>query len=109
MSFFLTPASSVMCPHGGQAVLFTSNTQALLPSGPVLLMTDVHPVVGCTFAPGGVPLPCVTIQWLTGSLQSTINGVPALMDNSVGLCLNPSSVPQGTAIVVQTQTQASGL
>lgn len=109
MSFFLTPASTVMCPHGGQAILFTSNVQALLPSGPILLMSDVHPIAGCAFAPGGVPLPCLTIRWLTGSLQSAIHGVPALLDSSVGLCLNAAQVPQGTAIVVQTQTEATGV
>jgi len=109
MSFFLTPASTVMCPHGGQALLSTTNTQVVLPSGPLLLLTDVHPIAGCTFAPGGVPLPCLSIRWLTGSLQSTVNGVPALLDSSVGLCLNPAQAPQGLAIVVQTQTEASGV
>ena len=109
MSPFLTTASTVMCPHLGQAVLTTSNTQALVAGAPVLLLTDLHPIVGCSFAPGGVPLPCLTIRWLTGATQSLIDNVPALLQNSVGLCLNAAQVPQGTAIVVQTQTQGLGV
>ena len=110
MSFFLTTLSTVTCPHGGVAILTTSNTQALLASGEaILLLTDQHFIVGCGFNVASVPSPCLTIQWLTGSLQSLINGVPCLLDNSVGLCLNPAGLPQGMPIVAQTQTQASGI
>ena len=31
--------------------LITTNTEALIDGAPALLQTDVHPVVGCTFAP----------------------------------------------------------
>jgi hypothetical protein len=108
MSSFLTTSSTVMCPHRGMAILVTSNTIAVLPPGPILLLTDLHPIAGCTFAPGGVPSPCLSIRWLTGTLQSTINGIPALLDSSVGLCLNVAGLPQGTAVVVQTQSEAVG-
>lgn len=95
-----------MCPHFGQARLATANTQSLVLGAPVLLVTDVHDVIGCTFiAPGGVPSPCLTVVWLTG----TTAGAPAaLLQTSVGLCLNAAQVPQGPAVVVQTQTQALG-
>jgi hypothetical protein len=73
---------------------------------PVLLLTDEHPIVGCAFAPGGVPSPCVKIKWLTGAVQCKVGGVPALLQTSVGLTLNALQAPQGTAIVVQTQTEA---
>jgi hypothetical protein len=102
----LTTTSTVMCPHAGQALLTTSNAQALVRGAPVLLLTDEHAIVGCTFAPGGVPTPCVKVKWLTGALQCKVNGTPALLQNSVGLTLNALQVPQGTAIVVQTQTEA---
>lgn len=105
----LTTSSTVMCPHGGIAMLSTSNTQAIVRGSPVLLLTDRHAVVGCAFAPGGVYTPCVQVQWLTGALQSKVNGTPALLQTSVGLTLNGASVPQGTAIVVQTQTEALAL
>ena len=109
MSPLLTTTSTVMCPHAGQAILTTSDTQALVDGAPVLLLTDQHTIVGCTFAPGGVPSPCVTIQWITGATQSLIGGIPALLQTSVGLCLNAFQAPQGPAIVVQTQTKAMGV
>ena len=109
MSPMLTTTSTVMCPHAGQAILTTSDTQALVDGAPVLLLTDQHAIAGCAFAPGGVLSPCVTIQWVTGATQSLIGGVPALLQTSVGLCLNALQVPQGPAIVVQTQTRAMGV
>ncbi len=105
----LTTTSTVMCPHFGQALLTTADTQALVDGAPVLLLTDRHAIVGCTFAPGGVPSPCVQIQWLTGATQATVQNVPVLLQTSVGLCLNALQLPQGPAVVVQTQTKALGV
>lgn len=104
----LTTTSTVMCPHGGLAQLITSNTEALIDGAPALLQTDVHPIVGCPFTPVAYS-PCVTIRWVTGATQTQIRGVPVLLQNSVGLCLNAAQAPQGTALVVQVQTQAQGV
>jgi hypothetical protein len=107
MTPILTTTSTVMCPHGGQAQLFTSNTEALIDGAPALLLTDVHPIVGCPFTPV-VYSPCVSIRWLTGALQTAIHNVPVLLQTSVGLCLNAAQVPQGTALVVQVQHKGKG-
>ena len=104
----LTTASTVMCPHAGQAQLVTTNTEAKVDGAPMLLQTDVHPVVGCTFTPVAYS-PCVSIRWVTGATQTQIRGVPVLLQNSVGLCLNAAQVPQGTPLVVQVQTKARGV
>ncbi len=109
MSPLLTTTSTVVCPHFGMAMLTTSNTKALVDGAPVLLLTDIHTVAGCPFAPGGVPSPCLTIRWVTGATQSRIDQIPALLQTSVGLCLNVAQAPQGPAIVVQTQTKALGV
>jgi hypothetical protein len=104
----LTTTSTVMCPHAGQAQLITTNTEAKVDGAPMLLQTDVHPVVGCTFTPV-VYSPCVAIRWISGAAQTQIRGVPVLLQNSVGLCLNAAQAPQGTALVVQVQTRATGV
>lgn len=104
----LTTTSTVMCPHGGQAQLITTNTEALIDGAPALLLTDVHPIVGCPFTPVAYS-PCVTIRWVTGATQTKLRGVPVLLQNSVGLCLNAAQTPQGTALVVQVQTRAQGV
>ncbi|WP_338761593.1 hypothetical protein [Massilia sp. METH4] len=103
----LTTASTVMCPHGGVAHLVTTNTEALVDGAPMLLQTDVHPIVGCPFAPVAYS-PCLTIRWVTGATQTSLRNVPVLLQTSVGLCLNAAQVPQGPAIVVQVQQKAKG-
>lgn len=108
MTPFLTTASTVICPHAGMATLTTSNSKAIVDGSPILLLTDMHTIAGCVFAPGGVPSPCLTIRWITGATQSNVDNIPALLQTSVGLCLNSFQAPQGTAIVVQTQTKAMG-
>ncbi len=104
----LAAAGSVVGPHGGMAQLVTTNTEAVVEGARVLLQTDIHPIVGCPFAPV-TPMPCVTIRWITGATQTAIHNVPVLLQTSVGLCLNAAQVPQGPAIVVQVQQQAKGI
>lgn len=105
----LTTTSTVMCPHGGQAVLTTTNTEALVDGAPVLLQTDQHPIVGCPFTVGVVYTPCLVIRWVTAATQTKIRNVPVLHQTSIGLCLNAAQAPQGPAVVVQTQQRAQGL
>jgi hypothetical protein len=104
----LTIASTVMCPHGGMAQLVTTNTEAIIEGAPALLLTDVHPIVGCPFTPVAYS-PCVVIRWITAATQTSVHNVPVLLQTSVGLCLNAAQAPQGTAIVVQVQQQAKGI
>jgi len=105
----LTTASTVMCPHSGQAMLVTTNTAAIIDGAPALLETDVHPVVGCPFTLGLVYTPCVLIRWSAGATQTSVHGVPVLLQTSVGVCYNAAQAPQGVALVVQTQTRAQGI
>ncbi len=109
MPNYLTIASQVMCPHGGQALLLTSNTKITADGALVLLQTDVHPVVGCPFVIGLKPSPCLRIEWNAPATKTTINGVSPLTQTSIGICYSPESAPQGVAIVVNTQIKVSSL
>ena len=104
----LTTTSTVMCPHGGMAQLLTTNTEAQVDGAPILLQTDVHPIVGCTFTPVAYS-PCVSVRWVSAATQTAVRNVRVLLQNSVGLCLNAAQAPQGTAIVVQVQQKAKGI
>jgi hypothetical protein len=104
----LTTTSTVVCPHGGMALLTTSNTEALVDGSPMLLQIDVHPIIGCPFTPVAYS-PCVSIRWVTAAVQTNVRGVPVLLQNSIGLCLSAVQAPQGTAIVVQVQQKAKGI
>lgn len=104
----LTETSTVMCPHGGRAMLVTSNTEMVIAGAPALLKNDMHLIAGCTFSPGA-PSPCTSIRWIMGATQTAVHGVPVLLQNSIGLCLNALQAPQGFATVVQVQQNAKGL
>ncbi len=104
----LTTASTIMCPHGGQATLTTSNTSVLADSAPVLLESDIHTVAGCPFTlPGPKPSPCVRIEWSAGASSVTVDGTPVLIESSMGRCISPEGAPQGLAVIVNTQVKGS--
>jgi len=105
----LTTASQVMCPHGGQAILTTSNTKVFAGGAPVLLESDIHPVAGCPFTIGPKYSPCVRIEWTAGASKVTVNGIKPLVQSSVGKCYSPESALQGVAIVVNTQIKVLSL
>ena len=100
----LTTSSTITCPHLGQAVLLTTNTVARVAGAPALLMTDLHAVTGCTSTP-----PCVLIAWTCGATQMSLNGIPLLLQTSIGTCFNSFLVPQGVAVVAQAQSRGLGV
>jgi len=107
----ITTAATLTCPHGGQVVIASGNTQVLAGAA-LALATDTFTITGCPFqlpTPGGpVPHPCVRVQWLKTNLRCSVGGVPTLAADSAGLCLAADQVPQGSVVVSPAQTQASG-
>ena len=109
----LTTASTVMCPHGGSAVLTTSNARLTVANMPALLQTDVHSVAGCPFqipvGAGTKPSPCIRIEWQGGTTKLTVGGPGVLVQSSVGICYSPEGAPQGTAIVANASPKTSAM
>lgn len=109
----LTTASTVQCPHGGTVSLSTSNSSVKADGSPVLLETDQHTVSGCPFqvpaGPTTKPQPCVSVKWSAAATQNKVNGIGILLQTSVGLCYSAEQIPQGPAVVANTQSQAKGI
>ncbi len=107
----LTVSSTVLCMHGGSAILTTANSKVMADNVPALLESDVHSVAGCPFQiPVGVgtkPSPCIRIEWSGGSAQVQVNGVGVLLQSSIGKCFSPEGAMQGIASIVNTQLKAS--
>ncbi len=103
----LNTASAIMCPHGGQATLFTSNTRVFADGSQVLLESDIHPVVGCPFTVGTKYSPCVRIQRSAGANKATVTSTPVLVQSSIGSCKNGEGAVQGVAVIVNTQIKGS--
>ncbi len=110
MPNYLTTTSTIMCPHGGLANLLTANTKVFTQGSPVLLASDIHPIIGCPFTlPNGKYSPCIRIEWSAGSTQTSANSTAPLLKNSIGKCYNAENAIQGVATIVNTQIKASGL
>lgn len=105
----LTTSSTLICPHGGSVILQTSNVNVKIQSAPVLLVTDLHAVAGCPFFIGPKPSPCLTVRWLAAALQTNVDGIPVLLQTSIGLCFSAEQVPQGPPVILQVQPIALGL
>lgn len=103
----LTTSSTVLCMHGGSAILTTSNSKLMVDNAPALLETDVHSVACCAFQISGKPSPCIRIQWSGGAAKMKVNGVGVLLQSSIGMCYSPEGAPQGVANIVNTQMKIS--
>jgi len=95
----------VTCVHGGQAMPTAPNPRVLVSGQPIAVMTSPHIVAGCPFNVSGVPVPCVTGQWVRGAMRVLSNGAPALLLDSQAVC-----APNGTPLlVVTTQVRVTGM
>src|SRR3954447_17689808 len=106
----LTMGATIMCPHGGHAILATTNAKVILRGMPALTSSDIHTILGCPFVIVLKPSPCVRIQWLPSpSKLSGPGGVQLLTMASIGLCLSPEQAPQGPALITNPgQTMVMG-
>lgn len=104
--FLLHLGASVSCVHGGQALPTTTNPRVTVMGQPVVMQPSPYSVVGCPFVtPGGTPMPCVTAQWITGSVRVLSNGVPLVLSDSQAVC-----APNGTPLLITaTQTRVTAI
>jgi uncharacterized Zn-binding protein involved in type VI secretion len=88
--------------------VISSNARVLVSGMPVATMGDQYLVAGCAFT---IPPPqtCIRVQWLVPATRVLINGQPAILQTSVGLCLGPTQAPQGAPIVIATQPRVIGM
>lgn len=104
--FLFHVGASAMCPHGGQVSVVSSNTRVVVNGTPVATLGDQFMVAGCAFSvPGPKPQPCIKVQWLVAATRVLVNGQPAILQTSVGLCQSAEQIPQGPPTVISTQTR----
>lgn len=98
--------ASAICPHGAAVQVVPSSPRVLVSGQPVATMADTYPIAGCPFqlptAPP-TPSPCIRVQWLVPATRVLVNGAPALIQTSTGLCFSPMQAPQGPPSIVATQ------
>jgi hypothetical protein len=100
--FLLHVGATVMCSHGGQATPTAPNPRVLVTGQPTVLITAPWVVAGCPLVPPPLP-PCVTAQWVTGTVRVMSNGQPMVVQSGQAVC-----VPTGTPLIpVAMQTRVS--
>ena len=107
MGQFLTTSTIFMCPHGGTAVVVSTNTRVQAGGAFVVRSSDIFTIAGCALSASTPPTPCLTIQWIVPALQNSVMQDFVLTTDSVGLCIgSPTPAPP---IVIPTQFSVSGL
>jgi hypothetical protein len=103
--FLLHVGATVLCAHGGQAMLTSPNPRVMVGGQPVVTQAAPYTVAGCAFVPPAGNGPCVTAQWIVGATRVLVGGTPALLQDSQAIC-----TPTGTPLtVVVTQVRAKGM
>jgi hypothetical protein len=104
--FLVQVGAQVLCSHAGQAQPTVPNPRVTVSGQPTVLLTTPYVVAGCTFPPPPAANgPCVTGQWLVGTLRVTSLGQPLVVQSSQGIC-----APTGTPLlIVVTQTRVSAM
>jgi hypothetical protein len=103
--FILHQGATVLCLHAGQAQATAPEPRVQVSGQPVVTQAAPFTVAGCTLPP---PIaangPCVTAQWVTGSVRVLAGGVPVLLADSQAIC-----APTATGLnVVVTQLRVKG-
>ena len=102
--FLLHQGAVVMCLHGGQAMPTAPNPSVTLMGMPTATTTAPWTVAGCPGVPSAVP-PCVTAQWLTGTVRVTSYGQPLVVQTGTAI-----TAPGGvTLLPVSMQSRVSAM
>jgi hypothetical protein len=102
--FLLHVGATVMCAYAGQAMPTVPNPRVLVSGQPTALIAAPWVIAGCPFvfpAPG----PCVTAQWVVGSVRVLSNGQPLVIQSGVAICA-PTATPL-VPVVMQTRVIAT--
>jgi len=93
--------ATVLCAHGGQAVPTVPSAVALVSGMPVATIGAPYVIAGCAFVPIAGNGPCVTAQWVLGSVRVLSQGQPLAIMTGMSIC-----VPTGTPLMpVAAQTR----
>jgi hypothetical protein len=102
-------SATVICPHGGQASIVSTNQRVKVGGMAVALVNDVTTIAGCAFTVGPKPQPCVKVQWLVPATRVKVSSQFVLLSTSNGLCQSAEQIPQGPPNIITTQVRVKGM
>ena len=101
--FLLHQGAVVMCLHGGQATPPAPNPRVLVMGMTTATIATPWVVAGCPGIPPAVP-PCVTGQWVLGTLRVTSMGQPLAVQS--GVAVTAPGAATLLPVTMQTRVQA---
>jgi hypothetical protein len=107
MGALLHLGATILCSHGAQAQAVSAATRVTLSGQPAVTFAHMMTIAGCPFTTGSNPMPCLQVQWTLPAARVTIEGSPALLSDSSGLCLGAAG-PQGSPQMVAQQMRVTG-
>ena len=96
------------CPHSGNVQASPGSSRVRVGQQPALRSSDVCLISGCSFVVAAKAQPCLKIQWLVTASRVRIEGQPAVLRDSTGLCQSAEQIPQGPPLLMSTQTRVRG-
>lgn len=109
MPQLLTKSSTILCPHGGQVTVITSNSKSKAGGDFLARKTDTFTISGCSFMIGSNPHPCMTVEWSSEASRSKSTSGAHLHTGSVGMCKAADGAVQGVAQIANTQAKVQGI
>ena len=95
--FLLHQGAVVMCLHGGQATPPAPNPRVLVMGMPTATIAAPWVVAGCPGVPPAVP-PCVTGQWVMGTMRVMSMGQPLVVQSGAAV-----TAPGGATLIPVSQ------
>jgi hypothetical protein len=103
--FLLHQGATVLCAHAGQAQPMVVNPRVTVSGMPTVFLSSPYVIAGCALPPPPAANgPCVTAQFIAGSVRILSNGQPLLLFDSQAICV-PTGTPTMTMV---TQTRVTG-
>jgi hypothetical protein len=91
--FLIQAGATVTCSHGGQAMATVPNPLVTILGQPTALLSGPWVIAGCPLVPPPLP-PCVSAQWVTGTVRVTSTGQPLVVQSGQAV-----SIPNGTPLI----------
>lgn len=107
MTNLLHMGATILCPHGGQGQPGGSSARVKLGGQPAITVSHQITIAGCAFSTAVGPQPCTQVQWTTPATRVKIEGSPALLSTSGGICIGAAG-PAGPPQVVAGQVRVTG-
>lgn len=110
--FLLHVNASLQCFHAAPATIAPAQPRVVVSGQFVAPSTSLISVVGCLFAVGPKPQPCVLVKWLMPSTRFVVAGQPVALvptpGPAPGICQSAEQAPQGAPVVTAVQTRVVG-